>query len=86
MNSSIKAVVIPECSSCFGEGAVKAFSDKGHRVWGTVRDAQGRNAEGPLEDFRKRMCARLRPVQESLDGHCPLAYAVRKYRLQLDRI
>lgn len=44
MNSSSKVVVITGCSSGFGEGAVKAFADKGYRVWGTLRDARGRNA------------------------------------------
>ena len=44
MNSSSRTVVITGCSSGFGEGAVKAFADSGYRVWGTLRDAQGRNA------------------------------------------
>jgi NAD(P)-dependent dehydrogenase (short-subunit alcohol dehydrogenase family) len=39
-----KRVVITGASSGFGEGAVKAFADKGYRVWGTMRDAEGRNA------------------------------------------
>ena len=39
-----KVVVVTGCSSGFGEGAVKAFADKGYRVWGTLRGAQGRNA------------------------------------------
>lgn len=43
MNESINVIVITGCSSGFGEGAVKAFADKGYRVWGTLRDAQGRN-------------------------------------------
>lgn len=43
MHSSNKVVVITGCSSGFGEGAVKAFADKGYRVWGTLRDAAGRN-------------------------------------------
>jgi len=45
MNSAGKVVVITGCSSGFGEGAVRAFADKGYRVWGTMRDAQGRNAD-----------------------------------------
>lgn len=44
MSTSEKVVVITGCSSGFGEGAVRAFADKGYRVWGTLRDAQGRNA------------------------------------------
>ena len=44
MNSSNKTVVITGCSSGFGEGAVTAFADNGYRVWGTLRDAQERNA------------------------------------------
>jgi short-subunit dehydrogenase len=44
MNRNLKTVVITGASSGFGEGAVKAFADKGYRVWGTMRDAAGRNA------------------------------------------
>lgn len=43
MNESRKVVVITGCSSGFGEGAVKAFADRGYRVWGAMRDAEGRN-------------------------------------------
>ena len=45
MNENIKTVVITGASSGFGEGAVKAFADKGYRVWGTMRDVGGRNAD-----------------------------------------
>lgn len=44
MNENSKTVVITGASSGFGEGAVKAFADKGYRVWGTMRDVGGRNA------------------------------------------
>ena len=44
MNENLKTVVITGASSGFGEGAVKAFADKGYRVWGTMRGAAGRNA------------------------------------------
>jgi short-subunit dehydrogenase len=44
LNENPKTVVITGASSGFGEGAVKAFADKGYRVWGTMRDAEGRNA------------------------------------------
>lgn len=44
MSKTNKVVVVTGCSSGFGEGAVKAFADKGYRVWGTLRGAQGRNA------------------------------------------
>ena len=40
-----KTVVITGASSGFGEGAVRAFADRGYRVWGTMRDASGRNAD-----------------------------------------
>jgi hypothetical protein len=33
MNSSSKVVVITGCGSGFGEGAIKAFADKGYRAW-----------------------------------------------------
>lgn len=50
-----KVVVITGCSSGFGEGAVKAFADKGYRVWGTLRDAEERNAakKAALEAYSK---------------------------------
>ncbi len=44
MENRAKVVVITGCSSGFGECAVKEFADKGYRVWGTLRDSQGRNA------------------------------------------
>ena len=44
MNENLKTVVITGASSGFGEGAVKAFADRGYRVWGTMRDTDGRNA------------------------------------------
>jgi NAD(P)-dependent dehydrogenase (short-subunit alcohol dehydrogenase family) len=44
MENTIKTVVITGASSGFGEGAVKAFADKGYRVWGTMRGTDGRNA------------------------------------------
>jgi NAD(P)-dependent dehydrogenase (short-subunit alcohol dehydrogenase family) len=44
MNENLKTVVITGASSGFGEGAIEAFADKGYRVWGTMRDAEGRNA------------------------------------------
>src|SRR6056297_2816726 len=39
-----RTVVITGASSGFGEGAVRAFADRGDRVWGTMRNAEGRNA------------------------------------------
>lgn len=44
MTERIKTVVITGASSGFGEGAVRAFADRGYRVWGTMRDATGRNS------------------------------------------
>ena len=39
-----RTVVITGASSGFGERAVRAFADRGDRVWGTMRDVAGRNA------------------------------------------
>src|SRR6056297_3551666 len=39
-----RTVVITGASSGFGEAAVRAFADRGCRVWGTMRDTAGRNA------------------------------------------
>ena len=52
-----KRVVITGASSGFGEGAVRAFADKGYRVWGTMRDADGRNAgkKAALEALSKNV-------------------------------
>lgn len=44
MTDATRTVVVTGASSGFGEGAVRAFADRGHRVWGTMRDASGRNA------------------------------------------
>lgn len=42
--TTAKRVVITGASSGFGEGAVKAFAERGYRVWGTMRGLGGRNA------------------------------------------
>lgn len=57
MSNIHKVVVITGCSSGFGEGAVKAFADKGYRVWGTLRDARGRNAgkKAALEAYAEQV-------------------------------
>jgi len=44
MPDTHRNVVITGASSGFGEAAVRAFADRGDRVWGTMRDAAGRNA------------------------------------------
>jgi len=45
MTEKCRTVIITGASSGFGEGAVRAFADRGDRVWGTMRDIAGRNAE-----------------------------------------
>ena len=57
MEGNAKTVVITGASSGFGEGAVKSFADKGYRVWGTMRDAEGRNAgkKAALEAYSARI-------------------------------
>ena len=44
MSDRKKTVLITGASSGFGEGAAKTFADKGYRVFGSMRDANGRNA------------------------------------------
>lgn len=57
MEGNAKTVVITGASSGFGEGAVKSFADKGYRVWGTMRDAEGSNAgkKAALEAYSARI-------------------------------
>jgi NAD(P)-dependent dehydrogenase (short-subunit alcohol dehydrogenase family) len=57
MTENAKTVVITGASSGFGEDAVKSFADKGYRVWGTMRDAEGRNAgkKTALEAYSARV-------------------------------
>jgi len=44
MKNTKKTIVITGVSSGFGEESVRAFADRGYRVWGTMRDVNGRNA------------------------------------------
>jgi short-subunit dehydrogenase len=44
METKQTTVVITGASSGFGERAAALFASVGHRVWGTMRDTQGRNA------------------------------------------
>ena len=44
MSEQHKTVVITGASSGFGEGAVRAFAERGYTVWGTMRGVDGRNA------------------------------------------
>lgn len=45
MSETQRTVVITGASSGFGAAAVRAFANRGDRVWGTMRDAEGRNAD-----------------------------------------
>ena len=55
--------VITGASNGFGEVAVKAFADAGYRVWGTMREAEGRNAEkrSALEGYSRSLRYELAP-------------------------
>jgi len=44
-----RTVVITGASSGFGAAAVRAFADRGDRVWGTMREAEGSNAAKKTE-------------------------------------
>jgi NAD(P)-dependent dehydrogenase (short-subunit alcohol dehydrogenase family) len=52
-----RTIVITGASSGFGESAVRAFADRGDRVWGTMRDVGGRNAgkKAALEGHSSRI-------------------------------
>ena len=49
MSTSGRSIVITGASSGFGAAAVRAFADRGDRVWGTMRDTAGRNAAKKAE-------------------------------------
>lgn len=49
MAKTARTIVITGASSGFGAAAVRAFADRGDRVWGTMRDADGRNAAKKAE-------------------------------------
>ena len=57
MPENAKTVVITGVSSGFGAAAVRAFADRGDRLWGTMRDANGRNAakKAELEAYSSRI-------------------------------
>jgi NAD(P)-dependent dehydrogenase (short-subunit alcohol dehydrogenase family) len=48
MSTPERTIVITGASSGFGAAAVRAFADRGDRVWGTMRDTGGaqRSQEG----------------------------------------
>jgi NAD(P)-dependent dehydrogenase (short-subunit alcohol dehydrogenase family) len=52
-----RTIVITGASSGFGAAAVRAFADRGDRVWGTMRDTAGRNAakKAELEGYSPRI-------------------------------
>ncbi|MEM6889194.1 MAG: SDR family oxidoreductase [Pseudomonadota bacterium] len=39
-----RTIVVTGASSGFGAGALRSFAERGDRVWGTMRDTEGRNA------------------------------------------
>src|SRR6056297_2382366 len=49
MSTPDRTIVITGASSGFGAAAVRAFAERGDRVWGTMRDAEGRNAAKKAE-------------------------------------
>ncbi len=57
MPKSGRTIVITGASSGFGAAAVRAFADRGDRVWGTMRDAKDRNAgkKAELEAYSPRI-------------------------------
>jgi len=75
LEDNAKSVVITGASSGFGEGAVKSFADKGYRVWGTMRDAEGRNAgkKTALEAYSARVSVIDMDVTE--DGSVAAGFA-----------
>ena len=57
MSTPERTIVITGASSGFGAAAVRAFADRGDRVWGTMRDTAGRNAakKAELEAYSPRI-------------------------------
>lgn len=57
MSTTERTIVITGASSGFGAAAVRAFADRGDRVWGTMRDTAGRNAakKAELEGYSQRI-------------------------------
>jgi NAD(P)-dependent dehydrogenase (short-subunit alcohol dehydrogenase family) len=57
MSTPERTIVITGASSGFGAAAVRAFADRGDRVWGTMRDTAGRNAakKAELEGYSPRI-------------------------------
>jgi len=57
MTETGRTIAITGASSGFGRAAVRAFADRGDRVWGTMRDTAGRNAakKAELEAYSPRI-------------------------------
>lgn len=44
MSATVRPIVTTGASSGFGTPALRPFADRGDRVWGAMRDAEGHNA------------------------------------------
>jgi NAD(P)-dependent dehydrogenase (short-subunit alcohol dehydrogenase family) len=73
MTDTGRTVVLTGASSGFGAAAVRAFADRGDRVWGTMRDAEGRNAgkKAELEAYSPRIA--IAEMDVTRDASVPMA-------------
>jgi NAD(P)-dependent dehydrogenase (short-subunit alcohol dehydrogenase family) len=73
-----RTVVITGASSGFGAAAVRAFADRGDRIWGTMQDTAGRNAakKAELEGYSPRIAIVEMDVTNDTsvaDGFAPIS-------------
>ena len=77
--TSTKNVVITGCSSGFGNLAAKTLAKDGHRVFATMRDIRGRNAESArqLSEWAKQQQVSIEVAELDVSDEASIETAVR---------
>ena len=75
MTDTGRTIAITGASSGFGRAAVRAFADRGDRVWGTMRDTAGRNAAKKAELEAYSPCITIAEMDVTSDASVAEGFA-----------